>query len=108
MSDWRRWSVVHGLASWAYRLGVIAGDGVRGTVTGWRLDSVRWRGRRVYLLGWPTMKWECLLLRHHWPYWPEDRPVFMGLCGRCLPWPCCGSIEHDHVSGCSAESEHEE
>lgn len=88
------------LASRLYVLGIISGCGYfseRGKkVVAINLDL----HPRPYVLGWQRTKWGCLFKRHHWPYWPEGRPVVFGLCGKCVPWPCCGSIEFEHATGC--------
>lgn len=106
---WRFWRVTSRWASWTYVLGLSAG--VSYGIDRWGAYLYRvipvWRrgydGKRrlpPYILGWPTGKWRCLLRFGHWPYWPDGRPVAFGMCGRCVPWPCCGSIETGHAEGC--------
>ncbi len=101
--SWRRWRITDRLTRWCYLLGIAKSGRYCADQTGaW--NGARWRdfrwGRRPYVLGWPTEKWRCLLRYHHWPYWPDGHPVFMGACGRCLPWPCCNSIETGHAASC--------
>lgn len=94
---WAPWPITHWLASWAYRLGVISGYGTsysavhRGCV-----GYVHLRGGHPYVLGWPRWKWTCVLRGHHWP------GEFIGFecCGKCVPWPCCGSTTYEHATGC--------
>jgi hypothetical protein len=102
--SWRRWKLTSTLDRWGYALGVHAGAGWRMEATGsW--DTITWRAfrwtRRPYALGWPIEKWRCLLRYRHWPHWPGGSPVALGMCGRCCPWPCCGSIEQDHADDCT-------
>ncbi|MBF6326560.1 hypothetical protein IU451_29090 [Nocardia cyriacigeorgica] len=77
-----------------YVLGVIAGRG-----SAWGGDdgcnwciTVRVRGKRPYVLGWPDWKWACLLKRRHWP----GEYVGLGMCGKCLPCPDCGATDVEH------------
>lgn len=55
------------------------------------------RQHRPYVLGWRTDKWRCLLRYHHWPTRWE---IAFGMCGKCLPWPCCAAITVEHADGC--------
>lgn len=78
---WGRWWITHRLLSHAYVLGIITGHGaIYGSACDGCLTSVRWRGQRPYVLGWPRWKWVCLR-RGHWPgaeYAPDA-------CARCHP-----------------------
>lgn len=93
--SWRRWKLSHWLASWAYRLGLIASYGCtwdghcNGCMSGfrWRLTS-----SRPYVLGWPAWKWGCLLKNRHWP----GGYVGFDCCTKCLPCPECGSTAENH------------
>src|SRR6266516_2838739 len=101
--SWRRWRATTQLTCWCDRLrlaktGLYCADAT-GHWNGIRWPDFGW-GRRLYVLGWPIEKWRCLLRYHHVPYWPDGRPVFMGACGKCLPWACCGSIETGHAPTC--------
>lgn len=93
---WRRWKVTHRALLDLYSLGVVAGYGSRigggcqGCATGIRF------GRSGYLLGWPRWKWQCLLSARHWP----GEEVLRGMCGKCAPWPCCGSTRLAHAGEC--------
>ena len=100
------------LLSWMlgtlYEIGLVHGfgwhsGGGRMHICGHPFTGVRWGipGKGPYLLWWPRQKWECLVKRHHWPYWPEGRPVFMGLCGKCARCSECGSIEQECYPWCS-------
>lgn len=87
----RRTRLFRRLARYAYALGIVVGYGTSlgGGQYGHHActHGFRWRGRRPYVLGWPTWKWSCLLGERHWP------GVFVGLnsCAKCLPCPECGS-----------------
>jgi hypothetical protein len=95
---WYSNRVVHWLFGWAYQLGIVAAYGYS-----WNqhckgcLDYIRVRGRRCYVLGWPTWKWSCLLRSHHWP------GDFIGLdsCAKCLPCPTCDSTTAGHEPDCA-------
>lgn len=90
------------LFRWLYVLGVCGGFGSSqdGRGNAW-ISWPRWQGGRPYVLGWPSTKWGCLLRRHHWPRWFGGEPLAFGFCARCLPWPCCGSIERGHAPDCA-------
>ena len=99
---WRRWKLTHKLIGWAYRLGLTSngggwahGDGCDGCLP---TGSVRWRGKRVYILGRSRESWTCLRSGH------RRREVMHGICGVCAPWPCCGSTAEEHVNGCEGDS----
>lgn len=93
---WRRWRIVHRALSRLYVLGIVKGWSscysayCRGCAA-----HIHW-GRSGYLLGWPRWKWRCLLVARHWP----GEEVLRGMCGKCCPWPCCGSQESGHKGGC--------
>jgi hypothetical protein len=103
--NWRRWKTTGALASWGYRMGVIDGytHGVGITNIGWRLGS------RPYLLGLSRYARECLRQQaryarfRHQPPGGWHRPgatCVYGVCGKCLPWHCCGSTSFDHTDDC--------
>jgi hypothetical protein len=94
---WRSWMATRWLTSKAYTLGVIAGSGSAwGDGHDWCVDSVRWRGGRVYVLGVPVNTWRCWLKGRH----RRGEHVGFGFCGKCVPWSCCGSIVTEHAAGC--------
>lgn len=100
---WRSWRFSKWLASWAYRLGVIASYSCTydGHCNGC-MDGFRWRftSARPYVLGWPAWKWGCLLKNRHWP----GGYVGFGCCTKCLPCPECGSTAWEHdVLQCERE-----
>lgn len=111
--SWRYWRIVHWFCRTGYLLGFISGwsfgwGGGNPQPEGfWRkgasVGSITFFGRPIYVLGWRREKWGCLFLRRHWPYWPGGEPVAFGRCGRCMPWPCCGSIEREHGRYCTKE-----
>lgn len=96
---WRSWRITRYLTRRAYSLGVISGsctsfgDGHDGCVT----FSRALRGERPYILGVSREEWRCWLIGHH----RRGEPVGFGFCGKCVPWPCCGSIREDHNTGCA-------
>lgn len=63
------------------------------------MSSIRWRGRRTYILGWETWKWQCLLRAQHW----HGEYIAFDRCGKCLPCPDCGSTTSGHNEGCGAD-----
>lgn len=93
---WRRWKIAHWVVRKAYSLGITSNGGCMtwdGYCVGcWRGSWSTFRGRRVYVLGWPTWKWGCVLKNRHWP------GQFIGFdsCTKCMPCPECGSTESDH------------
>jgi hypothetical protein len=92
---WRRWKVTGRVLGWAYQLGVIGGYGYQGNSACHPMcvSGVRWRGRRLYILGWSRGRWACLLRYHHRRREVVDAPV---LCSVCCPCPECGSTDADH------------
>jgi hypothetical protein len=84
-----------------YVLGIISGSVHSGSETGWIVHSLGWRGSRPYILGTQSFSWGRVPLWHRlrFGHWPET--VWMGLCGVCAPWPCCGATGFDHKEGCS-------
>lgn len=93
--QWRRWKVTGKALGCLYQLGVISGYGnTYSTHCCGCVSAISWKpsGRRQYVLGWPTDKWRCLLVAHHWP----TEPVGLGLCAKCLPCEMCGSTEWPH------------
>lgn len=99
---WRGWPITFRLARWAYALGVTSGScygTCRQAGHGWCVKYVTLRGSRPYVLGWPRNNWRCLLKGRHWP----GEHVGFGLCGKCVPWQCCGSRTVEHLPGCADE-----
>ena len=94
---WREWTLVHRLASRAYWLGLIGGYGLEGGKRGWRLFGVRFRGHRPYVLGFDSTNW---LPWHVVRYRHVPNNVGLGICGKCVPWPCCGSTSDEHADDC--------
>jgi hypothetical protein len=95
---WRRWQATHKVAGWLYALGVIAGWGINsGVGCNGCVVAVIWRrtARRPYLLGVSRESWHCLRAGH----WPGES-IGLGLCGKCLPCPGCGSVTNTHRDGC--------
>lgn len=93
---WRAWRITDRAASLAYQLGIIGssgntyGDGHNGCVNG-----VRFRGPRPYVLGVSRDVWRCWFRGHR-----RGEPVGLGMCGKCVPWPCCKAITEEHAAGC--------
>ena len=97
VNRWRYWPLTRKAASWAYRLGVISGYGQAMEERGWRVHMIGWRWRsRPYVLGVSRNVWRCWLVGHH----RRGEEVGFGFCGKCVPWPCCGSQSEDHAAGC--------
>jgi hypothetical protein len=101
---WRRWRATGWLVRKAYTLGVISGSG---SMWGsgeydhkWCVQGLRRRGRRRYILGVSRETWRRWLVGHH----RRGEEVGFGFCGKCLPWPCCGSQRVEHAQGCTQES----
>jgi hypothetical protein len=95
---WRRWAATKWAAGKAYSLGVISGYSLNGHAPGgWCVGFHRaLRGKRPYLLGVSRETWRCWLIGHH----RRGEEVGFGFCGKCVPWPCCGSQRQEHVAGC--------
>lgn len=92
---WRRGKFSKWLASWAYRLGLVASySSTYDEHCNGCMDGFRWslKSSRPYVLGWPTWKWGCLLKKRHWP----GGYVGFDCCTKCLPCPECGSTEWNH------------
>lgn len=70
---WRSWRPAHWLVGWLAWLGILA---AHGTTSGGGcpgcLTFVRWRGQRSHILGWPTWKWECVLVLLGWRTWKRS------------------------------------
>jgi hypothetical protein len=86
------------LAHKTYSIGLSSGGCHSWLSDGTPVTRINWRGKRCYFLGWERQKWRCVLKFHHWP---RDWPVAFGLCGRCVPWSCCGSTWRDHAADCT-------
>lgn len=101
VNRWRYWKLTGWAASWAYRLGVISGYGAEmGAHEGWRVHAIGWRWRsRPYVLGVKREVWRCWLRGHR-----RGEEVGFGFCGKCVPWPCCGSIRQAHKPGCGEDA----
>jgi hypothetical protein len=102
---WRRTRLFKKLADRAYALGIVGGYGI--SHGGGQYDhhgcahGFRWRGKRNYVLGWPTWKWSCLFRKRHWP------ATFVGLdaCTKCYPCPTCGGTGPECLHACSNRRE---
>lgn len=88
---WRR------MVSIGTLLGVLSGSGTLWDENCNACTTARFRGRRLYILGWPPPKWACLLKFRHWPGEEIDG---LGMCGKCLPCPECDSQTNEHNKGC--------
>lgn len=95
----RRW---YGwLVHWMYGVGIIGGSIWSGHADGWIVHGLRWRTwPRPYILGRPRRAWGRWPLVHRLCYghWPET--VWLGRCGVCGPWDCCGATGFDHAPDC--------
>lgn len=85
-----------------YVLGIVSGGVSSGHPDGWIRRNF-WRGERPYILGFQKHTWGRWPLWHRvrFGHWPET--VWMGLCGICAPWPCCGATGMEHAEGCDGE-----
>lgn len=94
---WRKWQVTRWLAGQAYALGVIGGYGTTsGDGHDWCVTYGRFRGSRPYVLGAAKTTWRCWSRGHR-----RGEEVGFGFCGKCVPWPCCGSEHEAHAAGCT-------
>ncbi len=96
---WRRWRITGWLAMRCYSLGVTSGGGTwtwSDVHDGCRTRLLSLRGKRPYILGVPRETWRCWIVGRH----RRGEEVGLGLCGKCVPWPCCGSQQVEHVVGC--------
>ena len=102
---WRRWALTRRISCWGYTIGITTGacytfdpgpHGCDGCISGTRV-----RGKRTYILGIRREVWRCWLVGHH----RRGIEVGYGNCGKCVPWPCCGSQQEAHVPGCPEDAE---
>jgi hypothetical protein len=94
---WRRTRAFRKLVGVAYILGVITGSGSTwGDGHDWCVTITHFRGERPYILGFSRETWRCWLKGRH----RRGEPVGFGFCGKCVPWPCCGSKREAHNPGC--------
>jgi hypothetical protein len=93
---WRRWAVTRWAARTSYSLGLASGGSVAygGGHNGCR--QIYLRGGRPYILGVSRETWRCWLKGRH----RRGEEVGLGFCGKCVPWPCCGSQTVEHAAGC--------
>lgn len=100
-SRWRLWKW---LGSQAYGIGLARGVGYHQSGRDGRWTTIRWGGKPIYVLWWPVDKWKCLLGlngRPHWPFWERGSDHgYMGGCGKCRAWQCCGAITWEHKPDC--------
>jgi len=92
--------VARWVAGWVYRLGVVsggwsswsgAGEYERGVYINWR--------PRSYVLGRPRHFWFDSI-RHGHVFYPIIPGEHFIDCGKCIPWPCCGSPDEGHLLTC--------
>lgn len=92
---WHRWRVTARFARHAYAWGLIAASATHynGCKDCPKRTTIRWRGKRSYILGARRETWGCLLKRHH-----IRTPLVTcrGLCSKCCPCPDCGSTDPTH------------
>lgn len=100
---WRRWAATKWLTGKVYTSGLAAHGG------GWRWGGGHdgcqdrlpggWLRPRPYVLFVPSEVWRCWLIGHH----RRGEHVGFGFCGKCVPWPCCGSQVAEHADGCAED-----
>ncbi len=96
---WRRTRLFRWFSFWAYSMGIISGSShSTGDGCNWCV-RLFWRGKRPYVLGFSRETWRCWLKGRH----RRGEPVGFGFCGKCVPWPCCGSQREAHVQGCAED-----
>ena len=88
------------LAMQMYSFGIISGSIASGAEGGWIVHGLGWGGKRPYILGRRKYEWGRWPLWHRLRYghWPET--VWLGMCGVCGPWQCCGATGFDHAPDC--------
>lgn len=99
---WRRWRLSHWIAGRLYTSGITSGGGgwAHGDgCNGCMFSLPRFRGKRVYILFVKRETWRCWLRGRH----RRGEEVGFGFCGKCAPWPCCGSITVEHDPGCAED-----
>lgn len=95
---WRRSAALRWFSRVGYSLGILSGschstcDGCNWCVT------LSWRGKRPYVLGVSRDTWRCWSSGHR-----RGEDVGLGFCGKCVPWPCCGSTLAEHDPACLDE-----
>ena len=97
---WRQRRWWSWLVGQMYALGIIAGSVHSGHEGGWIVHGLHWRGSRPYILYMHGYTWGRVPLWHRLRrgHWPET--VYLGMCGVCAPWQCCGATGFDHAEGC--------
>ena len=99
---WRRWKLTHWIAGRLYTSGICSSGGSKswgGVGHDWCLSMLpSLRGRRPYILGVSRDTWHCWRQGHR-----RGVPVGFGARGKCMPWPCCGSILEAHADGCGED-----
>ena len=97
---WRQRRLWGWLVGRMYVLGIISGSVASGHERGWIYHSLHWRGERPYIFGFQKHGWGRLPFWHRIRYghWPET--VWLGMCGVCGPWQCCGATGFDHADDC--------
>ena len=88
--------------SWAIHMGLASG-GMYAWDGGQPVTAIYWRGKRCSILGWTPAEWRCLLKFHHWP----GPRVGFSMCGKCVPWQCCGSTTWGHRPDCDEDRRRE-
>lgn len=101
---WRRWRITQRFATFLYVSGITAGGG------GWSYGGrAGHRGcismpafnlhPRPYVLGISTDTWRCWSKGHR-----RGEEVGFGLCGKCMPWTCCGATTVAHADDCPEDA----
>ncbi|MFC0626139.1 hypothetical protein [Kribbella deserti] len=95
---WRQWRAVSWVLGKLYSFGVVSsyghqwGGGCNRCISG----PIKWTlFRGPYVLFAQRETWRCWLAGHR-----RGVEVGFGYCGKCVPWPCCGSTTWDHADGC--------
>lgn len=88
-------------------LGIVNSSGTLHTSEGSWFEFIGFRGRRRYLLGINLVRLShrraCYRSqvkgRERWHRFQPTR-MLGGICGACVPWPCCGATGEDHLDNC--------
>lgn len=91
------WKVASKVCGWAYSMGVVSGGFYSYTAAGDECGVFLDLHPRPYVLGKKRERWLHPVRYGHRFY------DVLGMCGKCVPWPCCGSIDVGHAADCEGD-----